>query len=113
MLRLSPTCEGPAKFGDGHRTGQTSIVTLTCSQPPDLSDEWLEYLARATGGWAFSGGKFVGVKEYDAEGRLRWGQYRLESDHGLVSDALRFAVDESRYWASTFRNRNWMARFTR
>lgn len=99
--RFNPTCEDPSEFpGDGPgggRIGANSIVTLTCSQPPDISDEWMEYLARATGGRAFSGGKVVAFQGYDAQGERRWGQYRLKNDRGLVDDALRFAVDESRY----------------
>jgi VWFA-related protein len=95
--RFSPTCEDPAKFGDGPRIGQSSIVTLTCSQPPDISDEWMEYLARATGGRAFSGGKVSGIREYDSQGKMEWAEHQLQSDRGLVSDALRFAIDESRY----------------
>lgn len=91
--RFNPTCEAP----DRPMAGRVSVVTLSCSQPPDLSDEWMEYLARATGGRAFSGGKVEGIQEYDAEPRLTRGEYRLQRDHGLVSDALRFAVDESRY----------------
>jgi VWFA-related protein len=95
--RFSPTCEDPAQSGDGPRIGEISTVTLTCSQPPDISDEWMEYLARATGGRAFSGGKVEAVRVYGAEGRMRTGMTRLISDHGIVSDALSFAVDESRY----------------
>jgi len=94
--RFNPTCEKPGKFGDGPRPGQVSFVNLTCSQPPDISDEWMDYLARATGGRVFSGGKVAAVQEYDAEGKLRWGQYQMQSDRSLVSAAIRFAIDESR-----------------
>ena len=96
-IRFSPTCEVPRRTGDGPRPGQSSIVNLTCSQPPDISDEWMDSLARAAGGRAFSGGKVTALHEYDAEGKLTWGQYRMERDRGgLVSDAIRFAADESR-----------------
>jgi VWFA-related protein len=96
--RFNPTCEPPVKLP----AGQSGFVDLTCSQPLDISDEWMDYLARATGGQAFSGGKVAAVQEYavqeyGAQPRLRWGQYQLQSDHGLVSDALRFAADDSRY----------------
>jgi len=104
--RFSPTCEPPVRIpGDGPgggRIGEGGIVNLTCSQPPDISDEWMEYLAHATGGRAFSGGKVVAVQEYavqeyGAQPRLKSAQYQLQSDRGIVSDALSFAVDESRY----------------
>jgi VWFA-related protein len=95
--RFSPTCEDPAKLGDGPRVGQWSIVNLMCSQPRDISDEWMEYLASATGGRAFSGGKVVAVQEYDNEARLKLGHFELQNDHGIVSEALRLAVDDSRY----------------
>ncbi len=104
--RFSATCEAPVRFpGDtsgGGQVGEVSIVTPICSQPPDISNEWMEYLARATGGRAFSRGKVVAVQEYvvqepGAAPRFRWGSHKLESDRGLVSDALVFAVDESRY----------------
>jgi hypothetical protein len=95
--RFSPTCEPPVR-PPGPEGG---LVNLTCSQAPDISDEWMDYLAQATGGRAFSGGKVTAVQEYvqgyDGRPKLSWGQYGIESDHGIISDALRFAVDESRY----------------
>jgi VWFA-related protein len=97
--RFSPTCEPPVRLpGD-----QSRAVDLTCSQPPDISDEWMDYLAQATGGRAFSGGKVTGVRYYrDPQevpmgGIFLQGQHGLESDRGVVSDALHFAADESRY----------------
>ena len=91
--RFSPTCEAPL----APPAGQGGMVALTCSQPPDISDEWMDYLARSTGGRAFSGGNASGVQERDAEGRFRWGMTRMDSDHGAITDALRFAEDDSRY----------------
>jgi VWFA-related protein len=90
--RFSPTCIPPANLPAGR-----AMVTLECSQTPDISNEWMEYLARSTGGRAFSGGNIQGVQERDADGRMVWAQYRMERDQGIVSDALRFAIDDSRY----------------
>ena len=73
------------------------MVNLLCSQPPDISDQWMEYLARATGGRAFSGGHVEGVRTYDAQGRLERGEYRMQRDRSLVEDAIAFATEESRY----------------
>jgi hypothetical protein len=61
----------------------------------------MERLAQATGGRAFIG-KVSGIQYRDLQpgpmgGVVRWGQYRLDSEHGIVSDALLFAADESRY----------------
>jgi hypothetical protein len=91
--RFSPTCESPANIAQG----QGSIVPLTCSQPPDISDEWMEYVARATGGRAFSGGNAYAFQERDAQGKLTRATYGLQSDRGLVDDAIHFAADDSRY----------------
>lgn len=104
--RFSPTCEGPPDFSNGvagsGQAEQGGIFTLTCSQPPDVSDEWMQYLAKATGGRAFSGGKVTGIEERyppgPMGGRISWRTHRLDRDDGgLVSDALRFASDDSRY----------------
>jgi VWFA-related protein len=96
--RFSPTCEAPARLPGE----QGRVVSLSCSQPPDISDEWMDYLSQATGGRAFSGGKVSGMQWRNPEpvplgGTVGWGVYRLDSDHGIISDALRFAADESRY----------------
>ncbi len=66
--RFNPTCEAPL----APPAGQGGMVALTCSQPPDISDEWMEYVARATGGRAFSGGNASGVQERDATGKMQW-----------------------------------------
>ncbi len=91
--RFSPSCEPP----DNIPEGRSSVVSLTCSQPPDISDEWMEYVARATGGRAFSGGNAFGFQERDAQGKLIRGTRGLQGDRGLVDDAIRFAADDSRY----------------
>ncbi len=91
--RFSPTCETPAPFS----ASPTGIVNLTCSQPPDISDEWMDYLARTTGGRAFSGGNVSGVRVEDPQGKMIWGTHRMESDRGVITDALRFVEDDSRY----------------
>jgi hypothetical protein len=63
----------------------------------------MRYLADATGGRAFSGGKVFGMQGRDVQpgpmgGSVGWGIYwQQESDGGLIGDALRFAVDDSRY----------------
>jgi VWFA-related protein len=95
--RFSPACEPTVNLPSDQR----GIVNLTCSQPPDTSYEWMERLAQATGGRAFIG-KVSGIQYRDPQpgpmgGVVRWGQYRLDSEHGIVSDALLFAADESRY----------------
>jgi VWFA-related protein len=90
--RFSPACESPLNS----RADQSGIVTLNCSQPQDVSDDWMEYLANATGGRAFSGGKVSGVQGREPNG-TRWGMYRLDRDDGIVSEALRFAAEDSRY----------------
>ena len=91
--RFSPTCQAPADLPPD----PTGIVNLTCSQPPDISDEWMDYLARATGGRAFSGGKVSGMRVQDAQGKMIWGSHGMESDRGVITEALRFAEDDSRY----------------
>lgn len=90
--RFSPTCEPPADIPEG----RASVVALTCSQSPDISDDWMESLARSTGGRAFSGGNVDAVQERDAQGKLTWGRYGMQGDEGLVSEAIRFAIDGSR-----------------
>jgi hypothetical protein len=75
----------------------TGVVHLTCSQSPDISDEWMDYLARSTGGRAFSGGAVSGIRVQDAQGKMMWGMHGMETDHGVITDALRFAEDDSRY----------------
>jgi VWFA-related protein len=95
--RFSPTCEPTVNLSGDQR----GIVNLTCSQPPDISYEWMERFAQATGGRAFIG-KVSGFQYRDPQpgpmgGVVRWGQYRLDTEHGIVSDALLFAADESRY----------------
>ena len=91
--RFNPTCEAPL----APPAGQGGMVALTCSQPPDISDEWMDYFARSTGGRAFSGGNASGVQERDATGKMQWATHRMESDHGVITDARRFAEDDSRY----------------
>jgi hypothetical protein len=94
--RFNPTCENPAGFpGDG--SGGARTVSVLCSQPPDISDEWMEYLARATGGRAFSGGRVEGVRSYDAQGRFVEGRISMQRERSLVEDAINFATEESRY----------------
>jgi hypothetical protein len=95
--RFSPTCEPTVNLPSDQR----GIVNLTCSQPTDTSYEWMERLAQATGGRAFIG-RVSGTQYRDPQpgpmgGVVRWGQYRLDSEHGIVRDALLFAADESRY----------------
>jgi len=91
--RFSPTCLRPVNFP----ADQSGIVDLACFQPPDISDEWMEYFAQATGGRAFSGGSVSAIEYRDAQARTGWGRYELDNDHGVISEALRFAIDDSRY----------------
>lgn len=92
--RFSPTCQPPVRFPG--QSDQSGMVPLTCSQPADVSDDWMEYLANGTGGRAFSGGKVSGVQGRDADG-ARWSVYRTQRDDGIISDALHYAVEDSRY----------------
>ncbi|HTW67616.1 MAG TPA: VWA domain-containing protein [Bryobacteraceae bacterium] len=103
--RFSPTCD-PPDFSTGipgpGQVDRAEVVTLRCAQPPDVSDEWMRYLANNTGGRAFSAGAVSGVRWQEPSpsggGPIRGGSYRLEmGGHGLIDDALRFAVDDSRY----------------
>jgi VWFA-related protein len=89
--RLNATCEDDPPFSTG------AVVNLICSQPPDGSDQWMQYLANATGGKAFSGGPVDRIRQYDAQGHFVWGQTRFERDHDAVTEALRFAADDARY----------------
>jgi VWFA-related protein len=95
--RFSPTCQEPLPDMNG---GQSRIVTsLVCSQ--DAGDVWMEDLAQATGGRAFSGGdvSVFRTEVRDLRGRTTSGSsvYRLPRGGGVVDEALRFAVDDSRY----------------
>jgi hypothetical protein len=57
----------------------------------------MQYLAQATGGRAFSGGKVFAIQFRDERSRTTWGRYESDSDHGIISDALHFAADDSGY----------------
>jgi len=91
--RFSPTCESPTNVPQG----RASVVPMTCSQATDISDEWMAYFARSTGGRAFTGGNVLAVQERNAEGRLEREQYSWRRDQDLVSEAIHFATDDSRY----------------
>jgi hypothetical protein len=90
--RNSPVCERPPDLP----RGQAGMVSLTCTIPADISDEWMDYLARATGGRGFSGGVATGAEERNADGRVVRGYRSIQTDHSLVTDALRFAAYDSR-----------------
>jgi VWFA-related protein len=92
--RFSPTCQPPLRPLDGDRVSE---VVLECSQPPDISDDWMKYLAEATGGRAFSGGRITGIQGRDPVNQTSWGRYEVSSEHSAVTEALRFAGDDSRY----------------
>jgi VWFA-related protein len=91
--RFSPTCEPP----EYHSAGLPEAVSVVCSQPRDISDQWMEYLATATGGRAFSGGKVSAMRGRDPQAGTSWGEYRLDRQDGIISEALRFAVDDARF----------------
>jgi hypothetical protein len=58
----------------------------------------MQYLAQATGGRIFRDGKFFGTETYDAQAGTTRREVQMSSpDGGLVTDALRFASDASRY----------------
>jgi VWFA-related protein len=98
--RFSPTCEAP-NFPAGPPSAgvidRSYTVTLTCSQARDVSDGWMDDLASATGGRAFSGGNVIGVEGRDAGTGERWGMYQSQRNDGVVGEALRFALDDARY----------------
>ncbi|HEX3746740.1 MAG TPA: hypothetical protein VHW09_22535 [Bryobacteraceae bacterium] len=100
--RRSPTCQAPANLRPAIPGFQPAdrdyMVILDCSQPPDISDRWMQYLAQATGGRIFRDGKFFGTETYDAQAGTTRREVQMSSpDGGLVTDALRFASDASRY----------------
>ena len=91
-----PACPPPApSFPNGGPAGG-GIEHVTCSQPPDISNKWMEYFAHATGGRAFSGVTIQGVQSRDPQTGSGWGSYQWDNDHSFVEDAIRFAADDSR-----------------
>jgi VWFA-related protein len=103
--RFTATCGDPTEVSnsaDFRPDRPTRTETLTCSQSPDVSDKWMHYLAEATGGRAFSAGKITGMRVRTVSsvtGAVMGGTgfTRLEMDNGgAVSEALRFASDDSR-----------------
>ncbi|HXE63596.1 MAG TPA: VWA domain-containing protein [Bryobacteraceae bacterium] len=98
--RFNPTCR---ELGPAAMNAQAGMVIQypACSQPRDASDDWMEDLAQATGGRAFSGGNVDAVRREmrDAQGRFvsSWGRYGSAGGGDNIGEALRFAVDDSRY----------------
>jgi len=100
--RFNPTCLDPLP---DMTPNQSRVVTgsRVCSQPADASDDWMKNLAQATGGRAFT------ISHIDAfhtevrnvQGRMIWGEirylYKFSGRGSAIDEALRFAVDDSRY----------------
>jgi VWFA-related protein len=98
--RFSPGCPPPRDLPvafPGQADQGYTVRSLTCSQPEDVSDGWMQYLAKATGGRAFSGGKVYAVEGENVQTREGWGRYDMSSVNSMISEALSFAVDGSRY----------------
>ena len=97
--RFSPVCQPPRDLPaamPGQPDQGDTVRAMTCNQPRDVSDEWMQYLAQATGGRAFSGAKVFAVEGRDVQTRSEWGRYEMDPDKSLISEALRFAVDDAR-----------------
>ncbi len=98
--RFNPSCQDPLQ---DMNPGLSRIVATSpvCSQPRDAGDEWVESLAQATGGRAFSGGDVNAFRTEvrDGQGRVRSSQtlYQFSRGGSAIEEALRFAVDDSRY----------------
>jgi VWFA-related protein len=99
--RFNPVCHDLVPTAMNGRQSGMVVDYPVCSQPRDASDDWMEDLAQATGGRAFSGGKVdvVRTEMRDAGGRFVQGRTRYQYDDagGSIDEALRFAVDDSRY----------------
>jgi VWFA-related protein len=106
--RFNATCPPTGMFGRGipgaaSDNGERKVEVATCSQEPDISDRWMRYLARATGGREFSAGKITGMQTttYDSgSSRVlrRSGFVKLDmGDGGAIGEVLRFAADDARY----------------
>jgi len=89
--RFNPTCQNLMQ----PRGNQVEVVPLSCTQLADESVWWMDNFARATGGRAFSGGDVEGIQVRDARGNT-YGNYRIDRN-SAVSDALLYAIDDSRY----------------
>jgi hypothetical protein len=101
--RLNPVCQHPARLPGGlsedGRNDRSPVVpiSLTCSMPPDVGDDWMSYLAQSTGGRAFRTDSISATEFENAPLGSVARKYEFSSDHGIVSDAIRFAADDSRY----------------
>jgi hypothetical protein len=93
--RVNTTCEPPSRADIEAGLGRRVVIPLTCIQPWDASDQWMQDLAAATGGRAFGGGQAFGYQERDPEGRMTTGRYGLNRDDA-VSDAVLLAMEDSR-----------------
>jgi VWFA-related protein len=98
--RFNPTCREPLQ---DMNPGLSRVVTDSpfCFQTRDPSDDWMEDLAQATGGRAFTNADINAVRTQvrDAQGHMVSSQTRYQFSRGgsAVDEALRFAVDDSRY----------------
>lgn len=97
---FNPTCRDPLPDTN---PGLSRVVTDSpfCFQTRDPSDDWMEDLARATGGRAFTNADINAFRTQvrDAQGHVRSSQIRYQFSRGgsAIDEALRFAVDDSRY----------------
>jgi len=101
--RFDPTClDDPLP---DMSPNQSRVVTGShvCSQPADASDDWMKNLAQATGGRAFTLSHIDAFRTEvrNVQGRMIWGEirylYKFSGRGSAIDEALRFAVDDSRY----------------
>lgn len=97
--RFNPTCQYTYPAMNPRERGMATRYPL-CFQPRDTSDEWMEWLALATGGRAFSAGTVDAVSSEvrDNDGRMTsgLGSYQLSRGAGAIGEAFRLALDDSR-----------------
>jgi hypothetical protein len=97
--RFSPTCEPrPGRLPGTPRDDLAgTVLLLACYQEQDASDQWMSYLAEATGGRLFMGGNATRLESWNANARSGVGMTQSQGNENLVSSAVRFAVDTSRF----------------
>ena len=98
--RFNPICQDPLPDMTP-RLSRTVTTSPVCSQPRDAGDDWVENLAQATGGRAFSTGDINAVRTEvrNVQGRVRSSEthYQFSRGGSAIDEALRYAVDDSRY----------------
>jgi VWFA-related protein len=97
--RFSPTCISPRNplpdLPGQARVDLSHVSEQTCYQQTDISDKWMEYLARETGGRGTF--KVGDINVYESPGGAGGVGWRGDRKGNIVDDALRFALDDARY----------------